>query len=80
MFDLLESSCIPAASSSHRRASQVDSNEDPLECTASVLLLHEVFGALYDRDKRQVGQAKAFLFQPMSPSIYIKIFDSINLH
>ena len=33
---------------------KVDTDEDPRECVANVLLPHEVFGALYARDPDQV--------------------------
>ena len=37
---------------------KVETNEDPVECTANVLLPHEVFGALHRRDRKQVGCSK----------------------
>eukprot|EP00435_Cladocopium_sp_Y103_P011495 s710_g3.t1 len=35
---------------------KVEANEDPVECTANVLLPHEVFGALHKRDRKQVRE------------------------
>ena len=41
---------------------KVETNEDPVERTANVLLPHEVFGALHRRDRKQVGCSKPTMF------------------
>ncbi|CAK9066934.1 unnamed protein product [Durusdinium trenchii] len=38
------------------KKAEVDTDEDPRECVANVLLPHEVFGALYARDPDQVRE------------------------
>ena len=68
----------PSCFFSAPNAIQVDSNEDPLECTASVLLPHEIFGALYDRDKRQVGDSEIFMF-PIT-NVLVKFVDFLSLN
>ena len=75
-------SCVPV--SMDASLPKVDTDEDPRECVANVLLPHEVFGALYARDPDQVrsktyARDSVYIFScPGKPPFKTLSFRSFN--